>query len=435
MTTALKPHHAARLPRTPAFSGTYRLTGVNLWSGTGESVQPGSEIEVVDDRIVYAGAFRPEVTVDAGPTIDLGGVTVLPGFIDTHVHLRFALETNPLVMMSQFESQQHFLAMGTVRDTLHAGITTVRDLGGLDAGYRNAIAAGLIDGPRLHLAIAVLSPTGGHADSHLANGVDPTAGISDGFMRIVDTDDQMRLTVRELVRSEADVIKVCTTGGVSSPSDTPHDLGVPEHQVAIAVEETGRRQGQPVTSHAQGTEGILEAIRGGVSSIEHGYEIDDEGIALMIEKGTFLVPTLSSALRLPDPQKVSPVLYAKKVRWSAIAREHLTRAIRAGVRVALGTDSGVCPHGTNLTELGHLVDLGMSPAGALAAGTINAAELLRLDADLGTIEAGKLADLVFTRRDPLTEIHALADPSEIIAVVQGGRVKKDSAGLLAELPH
>ncbi|MCW2289394.1 imidazolonepropionase-like amidohydrolase [Leucobacter luti] len=426
-------HHRARLPRTPAYGGSYRLTGATLWTGVGEGLIPGGEIVVEQDRIAYAGPARPELAWNDGPTIDLDGATILPGFIDTHVHLRLSLEASPAAMMSQFDSHSHFHAAQTVRSTLEAGITTARDLGGLDAGYRNAIADGSIAGPRLHLALAVISPTGGHADTHLANGVNTAGDMHGAFMRLVDSDDDMRRTVRELVRSEADVIKVCTTGGVSSPSDTPHDLGVPERQVQIAVDETARRQGQPVTSHAQGAAGILEAIRGGVSSVEHGYEIDDAGIAAMLERGTFLVPTLSSALRVPDPAKVASYLYAKKVRWSEIAREHLSRAITAGVRVAMGTDSGVCPHGRNLTELGHMVDLGMSPAAALTAGTKNAAELLRLDADLGTLEAGKLADLVITRRNPLTEIHALADPDEVLAVVQSGVPRKDLAGLLTSL--
>lgn len=426
-------HHRARLPLTPAYQGNYRLIGARLWTGSEDVLLDDGEIVVANDRIDYAGPFRPGLKWELGPTIDLDGLTVLPGFIDTHVHLRLSIEDDLIATFSQFESHSHFRSAQTVRRTLEAGITTARDLGGLDAGYRNAIADGSIEGPRLHLSLAVISPTGGHADMHFANGVDLLGDKHGSFMRLIDSDDEMRRVVRELIRSEADVIKVCTTGGVSSPSDTPHDLGVPERQVQIAVEEAARRQGQPVTSHAQGAGGIIEALRGGASSIEHGYEIDEEGVALMLERGTFLVPTLSSALRIPDPAKVAPHLYAKKLRWSEIARGHISRAIQAGVRVAMGTDSGVCPHGRNLTELGHLVDLGMSAVDALAAGTRNAAELMRLDADLGTLEEGKLADLVITSRNPLTEIHALADPAEILSVVQGGVPRKDQTGIFAAL--
>lgn len=427
-------HHEARLPRVPAHSGSYRLLGARLWDGISDEMISDAEILVEGDRISYVGPQRDSLDWSDGPTINLAGASVMPGFIDTHVHLRLAVESNPMSAMMQFESHAHFQAALIAKATLDAGVTTARDLGGTDAGYRNAIADGSIVGPRLHISVAVISPTGGHADFHFANGANPYASLDQSvFMQVVDTDEQMRVAVRELVRSEADVIKVCTTGGVSSPSDTPHDLGTPEHQVAIAVEETGRRQGQPITSHAQGAQGIIEAIKGGVSSVEHGYEIDDEGIALMLEHGTMLVPTLSAALRLPDPKKVPTFLYEKKVRWSATAREHITRAIAAGVKVALGTDAGICPHGVNLKELGHLVDLGMDPVEALKAGTINAAELLRLEDHLGTLEAGKLADLVITHRDPLSEIHALADPNEIVAVVQGGVPQKDTAGFFTDL--
>lgn len=291
-----------------------------------------------------------------------------------------------------------------------------------------AIAEGTILGPRLHLAVGIISPTGGHADSCMPNG--HSASLGPDTRRLVDSDDELRTTVRTLIRAEADVIKVCTTGGVSSPSDTPDDLGVPERHVRIIKEETARRANQPVAAHAQGSEGILEAIRGGIDSVEHGYGIDDEGIARMVQKGTYLVPTLSSALRVPDPAKVPGYLYEKNVVWSAIARERVAEAIKAGVKVALGTDAGVCPHGENLKELGFMVELGLTPLEAITAGTRNASELLRLDAHLGTIEAGKLADLVITDVNPLEDIALLADPANVSVIIQGGRAVKDLKGWL-----
>lgn len=420
----------ARLPQTPPAEHSFRLTGVVIIDGTGAEPLPDGEIVVDGDRLAYVGPRREGYESEATVHVDLGGKTVMPGFIDTHVHLALSLETSPAKREAAFGSEKILSAAAIVRETLMAGITTARDLGGLDAGYRQAIADGTILGPRLHLALAVLSPTGGHADSHLPNGrkVGP---LSEGHINpLVDTDDDVVRTVRTLIRSGADVIKVCTTGGVSSPSDTPHDLGVPERHVRMIVAETARRQGQPVCAHAQGADGIKEAIRGGVTSVEHGYEIDDEGIELMIEHGTYLVPTLSSALRVPDPAKVPGYLYEKKVRWSAIARERLTRALKAGVKVAMGTDSAVCPHGVNLKELGHMVELGLSPMDAIVAGTRNAATLMRLDGHLGTLETGKLADLVITDVDPLTDIEALAEPSSVGVVVQGGRLVKDLNGWL-----
>lgn len=419
----------ARLPATPDSQHSYRLLGATIIDGTGAAPVPDGEIVVEHGRLSYVGPRRSEAPQSSGAVgprdVDLRGKTVLPGFIDTHVHLGADLEAKPAAVLAQFPSERALDTAATIRKTLMAGVTTARDLAGLDAGYRNAIASGAILGPRLHLAIAALSPTGGHSDIHLPNGRCAAPLFVDTVEALVDTDDDVRLAVRTLVRAGADVIKVCTTGGVSSPSDTPHDLGIPEHQVRIIVEEMARRQGQPVAAHAQGSAGILEAIRGGVSSVEHGYEIDQEGIELMLERGTFLVPTLSAALRVPDPKDVPDYLYQKKVRWSGIAREHVARALQAGVRVAMGTDSAVCPHGANLKELGLLVELGLSPMDAIVAGTANAAELMRLDAHLGTLQAGKLADLVITEVDPLANITALAEPASIGAILQGGRLVKD----------
>ncbi|GAA3686046.1 amidohydrolase family protein [Nonomuraea antimicrobica] len=423
----------ARLPMVPAHTGRYRLVGGTIWDGTGEHLVEDGELGIQGDRIVYVGPRREPADVPRETvTVELGGAYVLPGFIDTHVHLGLAGEESPLAALARFETHSHLRTARTIRQTLEAGITTARDLGGLDAGYRHAIAEGLVDGPRLHLAVSAISPTGGHADLCLPNGTQ-IGGAYSAASRIADSDDEIRRVVRELVRAEADVLKICTTGGVASHSDSPDDIGVPEHQVRIVVKEAARRQGQPVAAHAHGARGILEAIRGGAASVEHGTGIDAEGIDLMLEHGTFLVPTLSTALNLPEPGHMSPFVYAKRVEWFKIAQEHLARAIGAGVKVALGTDAALFPHGRNLTELGHLVDLGLLPWQALQTGTRNAAELLRLDAELGTIETGKLADLVVTRSHPFRSIHSLADPEAIRIVVQGGRVKKDTDALLTAL--
>ena len=417
----------ARLPSLPAPSSTgLRLTGVRLIDGTGAQPIENAEVAIDGDRITYVGPHRVNLE-DGQATVELSGKTVMPGFIDSHIHFALSLETPPAKLAGQFDSEKILDAAKNLKDTLMTGVTTARDLGGLDAGFRRAIADGTILGPRLHLAVSVISPTGGHADHCMPNGHSAHFGSA---LYVVDSDDDVRTAVRTLIRSEADVIKVCTTGGVSSPSDTPDDLGVPEHQVRLIKGETARRANQPVAAHAQGAEGILEAIRGGIDSVEHGYGIDDQGIALMLEKGTFLVPTLSSALRVPDPANVPAYLYKKKVIWSDIAREHVGNAIRAGVKVAMGTDAAVCPHGENLKELGYMVELGLTPLEAITAGTKNAAELLRLDAHLGTLEPGKLADLVITDVDPLDDISLLADPDNVAVVIQGGRPVKDLKGWL-----
>lgn len=419
----------AYLPPTPAPApGIIRLTGARLIDGNGGQPVENSEIVIDGDRISYAGPYRAAYTAPASTEIDLAGKTIMPGFIDCHVHLSMSIETPPERLAAQFDSEKVLMGAKIIHDTLMAGVTAARDLGGLDAGYRRAIGDGVILGPRLHISIVALSPTGGHADACMSNGHSSPLGGAGSL--VVDSDVELRRVVRELLRAEADVIKVCTTGGVSSPSSTPEDLGIPEHQVRIIKEETARRSGQPVAAHAQGPQGILEALRGGADSIEHGYGIDDEGIALMLKNGTFLVPTLSSALRVPDPGDVPGYLYRKKVVWSDIAREHLKKAIRHGVKIAMGTDAAVCPHGENLKELGYMVELGLTPLEAITAGTKNAAELLRLDKHLGTLEAGKLADLVITEIDPLTDISLLADASSIGVIIQGGRLVKDLKGWL-----
>lgn len=421
----------ALFPKVPGANSAFRIINVNLIDGCGGPIQRDASVLIVNGRISDIGVssstnrFSDDVV-----TVDADGAYLLPGFIDAHVHFGVNLELDSAYLQHRLAVEAAFDTAANLRNTLMAGITTARDLGGIDAGYRRAVADGKILGPRMHIAIAPLSPTGGHTDFCLPNGqnVDPGLAVVDP---IVDTDDELRQRVRHLVRDGADVIKVCTTGGVSSPTDTPDDIGITDSQVAIIVEEMAKRSGQPVAAHAQGREGIHHALRGGITSVEHGYEIDEAGIEYMKENNVYLVPTLSAALRIPDPAVVPDYLYEKKVVWSATAKEHVTRAIQAGVKIAMGTDSGVCPHGQNLKELGHLVDLGLSPIQAIQAGTVNAAELLRLDEQIGTAEKGKVADLVLTRVNPLNNIHGLANPDSIIGIIQGGHVVKDTESILS----
>ena len=418
----------AYLPTTNHDSEHMILRGARLLDGNGGAPISDSEIEIDGGRIVYAGVRRTERATSTGAgarVVELEGKTVLPGFIDSHVHFGLSVE-NQAENLARFPSERIVRSAVNARNTLMAGVTTARDLGGTDRGLRDSIEQGLILGPRIHLAIAPLSPTGGHTDFTMANGLRTMPDMP--VDPLIDTDDDVRRTIRLLIRSGADVIKVCTTGGVSSPSDAPDDIGVPEEHVRLIVEETAKRSCQPVAAHAQGAAGIKAAIRGGVRSVEHAYGIDDEGIDLMLEHGTFLVPTLTSALRVPDPKDVPGFLYEKKVKWSAIARERLAVAMQAGVKVALGTDAGVCPHGINLREEKHAVELGLSPMQAIMAGTKNAAELMRLDDEVGTLEVGKLADLVVVDFDPLADITPLAEPDNIKVVVQGGSLVKDTGG-------
>ncbi|MGW5128923.1 amidohydrolase family protein [Streptomyces sp. NPDC004069] len=412
--------------------GSIRLVNARVIDGTGAAPLTDAEVVAVDGRLVHVGTRREHVPDEQRSlrTVDVGGRTVLPGFFDCHVHAALSLEEG---LVAQFADAGSYTTLKTarrLRDTLAAGVTTIRDLGGLDHGFKRALEDGLLTGPRVKLAVGVISPTGGHVDSVLPNGQSPRAQLGGRMAYVADTDEQVLTAVRELVRSGADVIKVCTTGGVSSPTDQPDDLGVTEDQVALIRAELDRHSGRRrIAAHAQGAAGILAAVRGGVDSVEHGYAISDECIELMLEKGTFLVPTLSSALRVPDPKLVPPYLYEKKVRWSEIAREHVSKALRAGVNVALGTDAGVCPHGRNLLELAHMVELGMTPGDAIVAGTRHSARLLGVDDELGTLEVGKIADLVVVAPDPLADISVLADPDSVELVVQAGEVVKDTAEL------
>lgn len=408
-------------------SSSIRLVNARVLDGTAADPIEDAEVVAMDGRLVYVGPRRSQLPREhqAVAELDLGGRTVLPGFFDCHIHVALDIEEDMHTLHADNGSYAAFKTARRLRQTLDAGVTTIRDLGGLDHGFARALTDGLIAGPRARIAVGVIAPTGGHGDFHLPNGEVPQAPLN-RLSYVADTDDQVLLAVRQLLRAGADVIKVCTTGGVSTPTDQPDDQGVTEQQVRLIRAELDRHsRPRQIAAHAQGAAGILAAVKGGVDSVEHGYAISDEAIELMIERGTYLVPTLSAALRVPDPGVVPPYLYEKKVRWSDIAREHIARAISAGVTVAAGTDAAICPHGRNLLELTHLVDLGMKPKDAIIAGTANAARLLGLGDELGTLEVGKIADLVAVPVDPLDNIHALADPTTIELVVKDGVVVKD----------
>jgi imidazolonepropionase-like amidohydrolase len=403
---------------------TKAFTNARLIDGTGAAPVASATVVVNGDRIAYAGSAAAAPVLRDAEIVDLRGRTLLPGFIDCHVHfvvdstrdlIGRALTTRP--SLAVFERAER------MRRTLAAGVTTARDLGGIDAGYREAAQRGLISGPRLRVAIRMLSHTGGHADFTLASGVNVTDLVVPVGEVIDDARDARRAT-RRLISQGADVIKVCATGGITSPSDHPEDEGLTADEIAAVVDEAARHGGRPVAAHAQGAAGIRSAIRGGAASIEHGYLIDDEGIDLMLEHGTFLVPTLS-ALHAPLPPDATPASRASKADVVARAHDRLAAAAESGVRIAMGTDASIGPHGDNLRELAYLVQMGLTPMQALLAGTASAAALLGMTDDVGTVEKGKLADLVACTVDPLTDIAALADPDSIALVVQGGDVVKN----------
>jgi imidazolonepropionase-like amidohydrolase len=417
----------ARLPHVPPASGVLRLVGATLIDGTGCPPLADSEVELVDGVISYAGPRRTDLSADS--SIDLTGAFLMPGFVDAHVHLSM-VPGDPETQRSRFVEEHVLETAAVLRTTLLAGVTTARDLDGLTPGYRDAIARGSAVGPRLHLAISMLSPTGGHADPVRPNGSLPAWAVRPGMPApgVVDTYDDVIRAVRGLLRMGADAIKVSTSGGVGSPTDDPADAGLPEEHVRLVARLVAERGGRPITAHALTDAAVRVAVLGGAASIEHGYDLSDETIDLMLQHGTVLVPTLSTLLRTLDPATTSPAARADREARQKRGLDSVRRAVAAGVPVALGTDAGVHPHGRNLAELARLVEVGLDPLAAIRAGTLGGAALLGLDGYLGSVEGGKQGDLVVTSVDPLLAIGELADPEAIRLVLQSGRVVKDVDG-------
>ncbi|MGP4017844.1 amidohydrolase family protein [Saccharopolyspora sp. 5N708] len=376
------------------------LRGGRIVDGTGAAPTDG-------DVVLDAGRIAEVGTgLDADDEVDVTGLTILPGFVDCHVHVVFS-GVDPFRMQHEPFSYQFYAAARNLAMTLGTGVTTVRDAGGADAGIKKALSDGLIEGPRLRTAVTVLGQTGGHTDGWSASGetvrlLVPHPGRPD---MIVDGPDEMRRRVRELVRADADVIKICTSGGVLSTSDDPRHAHFSAAEIAVCVAEAAAA-GLGVMAHAQGAAGVKNAVRAGVRSIEHGIYLDDEAIDLLLANGTWLVPTLIAGralLRDVDAgmTRLPPAVLEKA---QAVADEHLAsirRAVDAGVPIAFGTDSGVFPHGDNLDELALLAEAGMPPLEAIKAGTASAARLLGLADVIGTVEPGKAADLVLVAGDPL----------------------------------
>jgi imidazolonepropionase-like amidohydrolase len=370
-----------------------------VFDGTGRD--PGPADVVVDDgRIADVGTG-----LDGDEAVEVAGQTLLPGLFDCHVHVTIGPFDLWRSANTPF-SYPFYEAARNLRITLATGITSIRDAGGADLGIQQALADGLIDGPRMQLSLTMISQTGGHNDPWLASGdriplIRAHPGVPPG---IVDGPDEMRRKVRELRRMGANVVKVATSGGVLSARDDPMRAQFRPAELEVLVEEA-TAAGMFVMAHAQSPDGIKNAVRAGIRSIEHGIFLDDEGIDLMLERGTWLVPTLvapQAVLDSADAGVVFPPGVVDKARAVVEAhRDAVRRAVEAGVRIAMGTDSGVGPHGRNLRELPLMAGVGLSPAAVLEATTRSAARLLGVDDALGTIEPGKIADLVAIEGDPL----------------------------------
>lgn len=344
------------------------IRGGIVVDGIGHEPHP-ADVVLEHGRIVAVGPG-----LDGDTEIDASGHTVYPGFIDCHVHFMVDGNLDPMLSVQTPFSLNFFLAAERMGRTLATGVTTVREAGGSDLGVKHAQQRGLAAGPDMQISITILSQTGGHGDSWQPCGAHMPGpiGISHPGKphNIVDGPEEMRKKVRELVRAGADVIKVCTSGGVLSPRDDPRHGHFRDDELDVLVAEA-TAAGKWVMAHAQATDGIKSAIRAGIRSIEHGIYLDDQAIEMMIEHGTYLVPTLIAPMGVLEAvdRGVNVPQYAIDKTKMVIEthRDSISRAIAAGVKVAMGTDSGITPHGQNLRELEQMVACGMSPAQAVIA--------------------------------------------------------------------
>ncbi len=374
------------------------IVGGKVFDGTGAPASV-ADIAIEKGRIVDVGPG-----LDGDESVDATGLGILPGLFDCHTHVVVSHVDLWRRAQAPF-SYQFYEAVRNLDATLRVGITTIRDAGGADLGIKQAVEDGLIDGPRMQISLAMISQTGGHGDDWLPSAqyvslMIPHPGRPD---TIVDGVDEMRRKVRELIRMGADVIKVATSGGVMSPRDDPRRAHFRPAELEALVEEA-TAAGIWVMAHAQGADGIKNAVRAGIRSIDHGIYLDDEGIELMLERGTYFVPTLVAPQGVLDAidagVQLPPAMVEKARMVLDVHRAAFHAAVEAGMRIAMGTDSGVTPHGENMRELELMVAGGMSPRDALVATTRTAAELMGLEGELGTLEPGKLADVVLVAGDP-----------------------------------
>ena len=404
-----------------------------LIDGTGKTPLADAAVLVKENRIDSVGHANGIKLPDAQfNEIDAGGGFILPGFIDTHVHVMLQGVNIARDIVTPF-SMRFFNAVNYMKNTIEAGITSVRDAGGADAGVKQAVESGVVLGPRLQISISVLTITGGHGDGWMRSGMEYELFPSyPGFPACrVDGVEDCRRKVREVLRAGADIIKICSTGGVLSPTDHPEFTQFSPEELDVIVREAAYRRGIKVMAHAQGAEGIKNAIRAGVHSIEHGIFLDDEALDLMLKRGTFLVPTLLAPLAVLEAGEKGgmPEYGIRKSREVIeIHSESISRAHKAGVKISMGTDAGVMPHGTNLRELGLMVNIGMTPMETIVATTKKAAECLGWEDQVGTIQAGKLADIVIARTNPLQDIRSLENVDNIALVMKDGKVVKDQRG-------
>ncbi len=422
-------------PVAPEGKGVTVLKAARLIDGTGAPPINNAVIVINDNKIAAVGKAGSVSIPANAKVIDLGDVTLLPGFIDAHTHLIGRVLGDPegdMAVVKDYESFGAILGVIHARDTLMAGFTSVRNVGAAgrfdDMALRKAINEGWTPGPRMETAGHALGITGGHCDE---NGFRPgllDPSIADG---VANGPEQIRAAVRYQIKYGADVIKTCATGGVLSEGDAVGATQYSFEELKALVDEANKLD-RKVAAHAHGAEGIKLAVRAGVSSIEHGSFLDEEGARLMKERGTFLVPTLSAGEAVERAAK-SGVLKGLRAEKALAAAAAIRRAIKLAVankiQIALGTDAGVIPHGTNAHEFVLMVEWGgMSNMDSIIAGTLNGAKLLGWDKNLGSLSPGKWADIVAVSGDPLKDIHNM---QQVVFVMKNGLIYKQQSMSIA----
>ena len=401
------------------------IKNINLIDGTGKDIQRGVDIKVENNVISEIGTH-----LNGDNIIEGNGQYLLPGMIDSHVHVMLEMEPLERRLATPF-SYNFYKAIDHLKQTVDAGVTTVRDALGADLGLKEAVNDGLILGPRLQISVNALTITGGHGDSYTKSGIqlpilqDGYPGLPSG---ICDGVNEVRKKAREMLRAGADVLKVHATGGVTSATDHPDYTQFSLEELKVIVEEAQFRNNRKVMAHAQGLQGVKQCIEAGIHSIEHGIYLDDEAVQLMKEKEMYLVPTLLAPLSVIEFAEELGMSENSIKKSKQVMQDHIDsfkKAHQAGVKIAMGTDAGVFKHGTNLRELELMVEHGMTEMEAIVSSTKTAAECLGYDEDLGTIEVGKKADFILLDQNPLEDIKVLRDPNNIKVVSIDGQIVKD----------
>ena len=409
---------------------TLAITGGTLIDGSGRDPVANATLLIEGEHILAAGPAASVAIPNGAQVIDAGGHTVLPGIIDCHVHGTYRAR----------DMRQHLLNAPTynvlrstsvLRETIACGVTTARDMGGADAGFREAIKEGYIDGPRLLIAIAMVSQTGGHGDAWVPAGlrVQKRAWLPSP---VADGADEVRRLVRHLLMAGADFIKICATGGITSVTDSWDEAQFTVEEIKVAVAEAAMRR-KTVAVHAEGLDGIRTALSAGIHSLEHGWFMDEECVETMIKTGTWWVPTLALVPLSLEHRKANTAWDKQQLANEAVKEREIfermerqvplwKEAVRRGVKVAFGTDqSHRLLVGENMVEFRFMIDwLGMTPMQALVAATSRAAECIGMKS-VGMLEAGRYADVLVVDGDPLSDIRILEQRARLKLVMKGGR--------------